>query len=333
MRIAIITTVVAALLGSGFWLASQQQALGQGVTAPVSEQLRAAAEPAAPAEEAATESTETTETEATTEAAEAATTEEANGFYVPDGYELTPYLSDVQVQQFEAPDWVLEEDVDYAAVIMTSSGTIVVELHQDLAPLTVNNFVFLARHRFYDGIIFHRVLEDFMAQTGDPTGTGRGGPGYTFEDEFMPELTHDSPGVLSMANSGPNTNGSQFFITFVPTPWLDGRHSVFGRVVEGLDVLDDLRRVDPQNFDAFLPLGNPLSEVFMQGIDLEGSATMTLEAYLTERLGTVPEVGQDFTLDGYQAMMGQNRQTGEAVVVFWQRPDVIERLYIVERTQ
>ncbi len=120
-----------------------------------------------------------------------------------------------------------------------------IDLHQDEVPRTVNNFVFLARNRYYDGIVFHRVLEDFMAQTGDPTGTGRGGPGYQFDDEIDPNLTHDQPGVLSMANSGPNTNGSQFFITFVATPWLDGRHTVFGRVIEGLDVLDQLTRIDP----------------------------------------------------------------------------------------
>ena len=106
----------------------------------------------------------------------------------------------------------------------------------DKAPKTVNNFVFLARQGFYDGIIFHRVIDNFMAQGGDPTGTGTGGPGYKFQDEFHPSLKHDKPGMLSMANAGPNTNGSQFFITHVPTPWLDNKHSVFGQVKEGIDV-------------------------------------------------------------------------------------------------
>jgi cyclophilin family peptidyl-prolyl cis-trans isomerase len=146
---------------------------------------------------------------------------------------------------FDAARPVLEPDADYRAEIVTSKGTLLVDLEQDRAPVTVNNFVFLALQRFYDGVPFHRVLEDFMAQTGDPTGTGRGGPGYRFDDEFHDELRHDAKGVLSMANAGPGTNGSQFFITFAETPWLDRRHAVFGRVIEGHEVLDQLTRVDP----------------------------------------------------------------------------------------
>ena len=114
----------------------------------------------------------------------------------------------------------------------------------------MNNFVFLARQGFYDGTIFHRVIADFMAQGGDPTGTGRGGPGYKFRDEFDPKLRHNIPGVLSMANAGPNTNGSQFFITHVPTPWLDGKHAVFGQVVGGLDVLFAIPPRDPNLINA-----------------------------------------------------------------------------------
>lgn len=109
----------------------------------------------------------------------------------------------------------------------------------------MNNFVFLSNAGFYDEVIFHRVIDDFMAQTGDPTGTGRGGPGYAFADEFHKDLRHDKPGILSMANAGPNTNGSQFFITHVPTPWLDGKHSVFGEVVAGMDVLLSIPARDP----------------------------------------------------------------------------------------
>ena len=111
--------------------------------------------------------------------------------------------------------------------------------------MTVENFVNLARAGFYDGTTFHRVIPGFMAQGGDPTGTGRGGPGYTFGDEFDSSLHHDAPGVLSMANAGPGTNGSQFFLTFAPTPHLDGRHTVFGRVTEGMDVLVSIRERDP----------------------------------------------------------------------------------------
>ena len=120
-----------------------------------------------------------------------------------------------------------------------------IKLFADKTPQTVNNFVFLARQGFYDGTIFHRVIADFMVQGGDPTGTGRGGPGYRFEDEFQPTLQHDKPGVLSMANAGPNTNGSQFFITHVPTPWLDNKHSVFGQVIEGMDVVFAIPERDP----------------------------------------------------------------------------------------
>ncbi|MDR9391376.1 MAG: peptidylprolyl isomerase [Trueperaceae bacterium] len=147
--------------------------------------------------------------------------------------------------RFEAATPVLQPGTAYQADLVTSVGTMRLDLEQDRAPVTVNNFVFLALHRFYEGVVFHRVLDGFMAQTGDPTGTGRGGPGYRFDDEFHPDLTHDGPGVLSMANAGPGTNGSQFFITFGPTPHLDGRHAIFGRVTQGLEVLDALTRVDP----------------------------------------------------------------------------------------
>lgn len=124
--------------------------------------------------------------------------------------------------------------------IETTLGDIYADLFQAEAPKTVENFVTLAKKGFYDGIIFHRVIPNFMVQTGDPTGTGTGGPGYAFADEFSPKLKHDKPGVFSMANSGPNTNGSQFFITQVATPWLDGRHSVFGQVTQGMDVVNQI---------------------------------------------------------------------------------------------
>ena len=132
----------------------------------------------------------------------------------------------------------------YTATIETNRGTIVLALHAAQTPRTVNNFVCLAEDGFYDGVTFHRVIENFMIQGGDPTGTGRGGPGYQFKDEFDPKLKHSSAGVLSMANAGPNTNGSQFFITHVPTPWLDGKHSVFGKVTKGQDVVNEIRQGD-----------------------------------------------------------------------------------------
>lgn len=131
----------------------------------------------------------------------------------------------------------VETDKEIVKVkIETTAGDILVDLYAKEAPKTVANFVKLAQKGFYDGIVFHRVIPDFMIQTGDPEGTGRGGPGYQFADEFSPNLKHDGPGVLSMANSGPNTNGSQFFITVAATPWLDGRHSVFGKVTQGMEI-------------------------------------------------------------------------------------------------
>jgi cyclophilin family peptidyl-prolyl cis-trans isomerase len=145
------------------------------------------------------------------------------------------------------PPLVIDPEKVYIATFETEHGEVVIELFADRVPNTVNNFVFLAREGFYDGTTFHRVLQDFMAQAGDPTGTGGGGPGYTFADEFHPDLRHDVPGRLSMANSGPGTNGSQFFITFAPTPWLNGGHTVFGQVVEGFEVLEQVKLRDPQN--------------------------------------------------------------------------------------
>ncbi len=143
------------------------------------------------------------------------------------------------------PAMQLEAGKDYLARITTEKGDILVDLFEDQAPNTVNNFVVLADLGFYDNTTFHRVIQDFMAQGGDPTGTGSGGPGYRFADEFTPELRHDSAGILSMAHAGPNTNGSQFFITFDATPWLDDMHTVFGKVIEGMDVLKSISLRDP----------------------------------------------------------------------------------------
>jgi peptidyl-prolyl cis-trans isomerase B (cyclophilin B) len=130
------------------------------------------------------------------------------------------------------------------ATIKTNKGSIVLALEAEKTPVTVANFVNLAQKGFYNGITFHRVIPNFMIQGGDPTGTGAGGPGYRFEDEFDPALRHTGPGILSMANAGPGTNGSQFFITHVATPWLDGKHSVFGHVTQGQNVVDSIAQGD-----------------------------------------------------------------------------------------
>jgi peptidyl-prolyl cis-trans isomerase A (cyclophilin A) len=135
------------------------------------------------------------------------------------------------------------------ALVNTTMGTFKAELFEDKAPVTSQNFIKLAQSGFYNGIIFHRVIPDFMVQTGDPKGDGTGGPGYEIKDEFGPGLKHNTPGILSMANSGPNSGGSQFFITVALTPWLDGKHAIFGKIVEGYDVVEQISRVQRNSQD------------------------------------------------------------------------------------
>jgi cyclophilin family peptidyl-prolyl cis-trans isomerase len=149
--------------------------------------------------------------------------------------------------------------------IETNHGTIVAEMFADLAPKTVGNFIELAEKSYYDDIIFHRIIEGFMIQGGDPTGTGRGGPGYTIPDEFGAGLAHTEPGVFSMANAGPNSGGSQFFITLAATPWLDGKHAIFGKVTSGLEVVLAIGQ---------LPTGmgdKPAEDVVMQKVTVSGN--------------------------------------------------------------
>ncbi len=154
------------------------------------------------------------------------------------------------LQWSSPPKSEIDPQKSYNAILHTDKGDITLRLFADKTPKTVNNFVFLARQGFYNDTVFHRVISDFMAQGGDPTGTGTGGPGYRFADEFHRDLRHNKPGVLSMANAGPNTNGSQFFITHVPTPWLDGKHSIFGEVMDGMDVLLSIPPRDPSKRDS-----------------------------------------------------------------------------------
>jgi cyclophilin family peptidyl-prolyl cis-trans isomerase len=149
------------------------------------------------------------------------------------------------------------------ATIKTNHGEIVIDLLPEETPKTVDNFVSLAKSGFYDGVIFHRVIENFMIQGGDPDGTGSGGPGYQFEDEIVSSLVFDIPGKLAMANSGPNTNGSQFFITTAPTPHLNGNHTIFGTVTSGQDVVDTISKLDT------LPGDKPAEDVLIVGIDID----------------------------------------------------------------
>lgn len=147
-------------------------------------------------------------------------------------------------QWSSAPEMQIEVNKIYRINMETNKGVIELELYPQFAPKTVNNFVFLANEGFYDGLIFHRVISDFMVQGGDPTGTGRGGPGYKFEDEFIGNILKHETGVISMANAGPNTNGSQFFITHGPQPHLNNRHTVFGKVLNDMEVVNAIRQGD-----------------------------------------------------------------------------------------
>jgi len=145
----------------------------------------------------------------------------------------------------------------------TKMGKFKIELYSDKAPLTVGNFIKLVEKGFYKGLIFHRVIPNFMIQGGCPHGTGRGGPGYTIRDEFHPDLKHNVKGILSMANAGPNTGGSQFFITVAPTPWLDGHHSIFGKVIEGMDVVESISKVEKDRMD------KPIKDIVINSINIK----------------------------------------------------------------
>lgn len=158
-------------------------------------------------------------------------------------------------------------DSTVVAVINTNMGIIEIQLFESQTPKTVANFIGLAEKGYYNGVIFHRVIENFMIQGGDPTGTGRGGEsiyGAKFEDEIVSSLKHDGPGILSMANAGPNTNGSQFFITLVATPWLDGKHTVFGKVIAGMEVVSAIGKVKTSK-----PGDKPLEDVIMESVTIE----------------------------------------------------------------
>ena len=169
----------------------------------------------------------------------------------------------VDITQYStAPPLTIDVTARYTATIRTTVGTMVIELFAEQAPITVNSFVFLANEGFYDDVLFHRTIPSFMIQGGDPTGTGTAGPGYQFQDEFVAELTFDEPGILAMANSGPATNGSQFFVTTVPTPHLNGAHTIFGRITQGQDVADAISNTPTSGQN------RPTTPVVILGIDI-----------------------------------------------------------------
>jgi len=163
----------------------------------------------------------------------------------------------------ECPPWVIDTEKTYTATIETEKGDIELELYADKAPLTVNSFVFLAQEGYFDGVTFHRVIKDFMAQTGDPSGTGMSGPGYSFRNEINSDLMFDSAGVLAMANAGPDTNGSQFFITYGEQPALDGNYTIFGKVISGMDVLESITERDTSQ-DPNLPDGDMIVKITIE---------------------------------------------------------------------
>ena len=213
--------------------------------------------------------TETPSTDAAkTPASTPATTVTTPGA-LPSGYALVPFLSQTPVREFKAePAMTLQQGKDYYALIDTDKGQVLVDLYEQETPVTVNNFVTLARNHFYDDTRFHRVIDGFMAQGGDPQSTdtakkdawGSGGPGYSFADEIRSKLTFDSAGELAMANSGANTNGSQFFITFGPTENLNGRHTIFGKVVTGEDVLGKLTRTSDTSSGSETPIAGATAD-------------------------------------------------------------------------
>jgi cyclophilin family peptidyl-prolyl cis-trans isomerase len=173
-------------------------------------------------------------------------------------------LTLLENQQYTTcPPITIDTTKQYIATIETEKGNIVLELYPLEAPLAVNSFVFLARNGWFDGVTFHRVIEDFMAQAGDPTGTGFGGPGYAFDNEVSENLTFDKPGVVAMANAGAGSNGSQFFITYTPQPRLNGGYTIFGQLIEGMDILESLKPRDPSK-DVTLPAGDKILNIIIE---------------------------------------------------------------------
>ncbi len=323
-RVAALVFVTGLLVFTGFWLDRREAG-----TAPAGTSGAAAAPVSAPgtASAAARPATEQAATAASAgkTAADAATAPES-GVPLPKGYRALPYLSAHRELVFAKAQKVLQPGLDYAAVLVTTKGDITIQLLRQDAPITVNNFVFLALHRFYNGVPFHRVIAGFMAQTGDPTGTGTGGPGYTFPDEISKHLHFDKSGVVAMANAGPNTNGSQFFITFGPTPWLDGHYNIFGQVVSGSSVLGKLQRIDPQHPEAVVALSATLGQLSDKGVKLAGKASDTVGQVLTGKLGAPPVAGQSFDIGDHRAVVGT--ANGKPAVAFYPRPDVLERVVI-----
>ena len=311
MRIVALLLAVALIVISGFWLARDRSSGAEGDVVLT----QAAAQGSGP----------DGQDEASSEGAADGAEETAPG-PLPAGYEPVDYNVEEPKRLFDAAGDVLEDGMDYVAAIRTNRGDIVVDLYEDRTPETVNNFVFLALNRYYEHVPFHRVIEGFMAQTGDPTGTGTGGPGYQFEDEIVEGLTFDRRGLLAMANAGPGTNGSQFFLTFDATPWLNGAHTIFGEVLSGDAVLDEITRVDPQQPSAIALTTDTLDDLAAKGVELAGEGDQTVASAIEEALGTAPVAGQSFTVAGYRGVLGA--VGGQPAYGFFLEPDEIESVVV-----
>lgn len=246
-------------------------------------------------------------------------------------YTPVPYLTERPRRNFDQAESILEPDKDYAAIITTTKGEAFLDLFEDIAPNTVNNFVFLSRNKYYEDVSFFRVLEDFMAQTGDPTGSGLGGPGYEIQDEIVEGIGHSAAGIVSMASAGPNTAGSQFFVTFEATPWLDGNYTIFGAVLEGIEVFESLQLSDPSAPLAVATTDTTLGLLALQGITLEGSESFTFDSYLIQELGLLPPANQRLSIDGYDFMVFIDPESNGRFVSFWAQSDKILSVTIVER--
>ncbi|MEZ4632875.1 MAG: peptidylprolyl isomerase [Deinococcales bacterium] len=245
--------------------------------------------------------------------------------------EIIPFLSDEPEREFSQPEWILDANKDLWALLETNKGNIYIDLFERETPYTVNSFIFLALHRYYEGVPFHRVLEGFMAQTGDPTGTGQGTPGYFINDEINPLRKHDAAGMVAMANAGPNTNGSQFYITFGPLPLLDGRYNIFGKTQGGDDVLARLQRLDPIYPALLFRPENQLNYAATLGVYLEGDPESTIIEHIETYLGEKPEYNTVFRLKNYWAILQTDPSSDAYYVGIWFDPEILERVYILEK--
>lgn len=332
MRVVAVALLAVIIAAGGFWLTRGDGDSEADTSPPPAQDAPAAATPsdneAAPSSDEGATVDQPSDDQPSGETQEG---EAATPVVLPDGFVALDYLSDSPKQSFDAPEEVLEDGLDYVAVLRTNRGDITVDLYEELTPETVNNFVFLALNRYYEGVPFHRVLEGFMAQTGDPTGTGRGGPGYTFDDEIVDSLSFDGPGVLGMANAGPGTNGSQFFITFGATAWLDGAHTIFGHVIAGEEVLDTITRLDPETPNAVSLYQGTVAELAEQGITLPGEPEDTVSDAIESLLGTLPVPGQSFNVAGVRAVAGQ--VGNDPAFGFFAAPDEITSVVVATKPQ